>query len=78
MELTLTHYATGSVITLMDGKRHLGNLTYTRKIHRYDSDSDYQRLHSEHITYGDIAMMAEYSRIQDNQINALRAEIGAS
>lgn len=77
MKLHLTHYATGSVITLeYEGKfGKFASLTYTRKIHRYESESDYKRLVTELKTYGENAMLEEYSRLQDKKISELRDEL---
>lgn len=53
LRFRLEHYGTGSVITLLDDLQHLGSITYTRKIHRYESDADYKTIITELQTYGD-------------------------
>lgn len=74
-KLRLTRYNNGSVITLLDGPREVAELVYTRKIHQHESSADYERLAAEHNTYGDMAMLAEFTRIQDNKINELKQEV---
>jgi len=74
LKFTLTRYKTGSIISVVDDSRHLGSLTYTRKIHAYESDSDFKRLSTELQTYGDNAALAEFTRLQDEHLNELRKQ----
>lgn len=69
ISLTLKRYESGSVIVAADvqTKRHLGQLTYTRNIHQYESESDYKRMISQMNTYGDHAAMEEFDRIKAKQ-----------
>ena len=64
MRITLNHYKTGSTITLFDDNKHMGSIVYTRKIHEYESESDYDRIVTEMYTYGDSAAMEEYNRVR--------------
>lgn len=77
MTLHLDHYETGSVIRLeyhgVFGK--FADLTYTRNIHNFESETDYSRLVTEWKTYGDNAMLEEYTRLQDKKLNELRLQL---
>lgn len=75
LTISLNRYKTGSTIIAKDGKRHLGTLSYTRKIHEYESESDFKRIVTQLKTYGDNEALEEFSRIQDKQNNELRARI---
>jgi hypothetical protein len=55
LRFELSHYGTGSIITCLDGMQHRGSIVYTRKIHRYESESDFQTIITELKTYGDVA-----------------------
>jgi len=64
LRFTLAHYGTGSVITCLDDLQHIGAITYTRKIHRYESESDYQTIITELKTYSDRAAMDVFEYLQ--------------
>lgn len=48
----LTHLDSGSVVTLLDGGRHLGSISYTQSTHKYRAGSDYRNLITQNSTYG--------------------------
>jgi hypothetical protein len=50
--LELFHGTGDSVIFLKDEHGILGRKYYTRRIHKYESESDYSRLNTELQTYG--------------------------
>lgn len=60
IKIRLERYETGSVITLLEDDKHISSIVYTRKIHEYESDSDFKSLTSELKTYGDTAMIELY------------------
>ena len=60
----LDHYGTGSVLTCMDGLRHVGAVVYTRKIHRYESEADFSTIKTELQTYGHLAAFEIFSYFQ--------------
>ena len=49
---------------MFDDNRHIGSVVYTRKIHEYESESDYDRIVTEMHTYGYSAAMEEYNRVR--------------
>lgn len=55
--IELSHYETGSTISLYYGERHKGSITYTRNIHQFESDNDFSNLNTEMKTYGDRALL---------------------
>lgn len=60
LRFELNHYGTGSTIVCLDGLQHVSSIAYTRKIHRYESDADYQTVISELVTYGELAAREIY------------------
>lgn len=60
LRFELSHYGTGSVLTCYEDLRHISSIIYTRKIHRYESDADYQTIISELVTYGEVAAREIY------------------
>lgn len=50
--LDLYHSESDSVIFLKDENGILGRKYYTRRIHKYESESDFKRLNTELQTYG--------------------------
>lgn len=67
LKFTLKHYTTGSVIVQFDDNRQMAQLTYTRKIHKYEASSDYDRIVTQLKTYGDAEALEEFNRIKSKQ-----------
>jgi hypothetical protein len=63
MVIRLSHYDSGSVLILLDGKRQLASICYTQPSHRYRSESDYATLVTEHRTYGDQALSDTFAHL---------------
>lgn len=77
LKFTLKHYETGSAIIRYDDKRQMAQLTYTRRIHKFEAKADYDRLVTELKTYGDKEALEEFNRIkikqeQDGRLQAQR------
>lgn len=70
LKFTLKHYETGSVIVQYEGDRQVAHLTYTRKIHKHQSESDMQRIVTQLKTYGDKEALEEFDRIKNTQNRA--------
>jgi hypothetical protein len=64
MTIKLEHYQSGSVLTLLSGKKHLGTITYTQPSHKYRSESDYKTLVTEDKTYSDSATLELFGYLQ--------------
>jgi len=64
LNLKLVQYATGSFITLLDGNRHMGSITYTSKAHKFFSEGDYSTLVTEMKTYGDKELQETFNYFQ--------------
>lgn len=77
MKLHLNQYETGSVITLeYQGKfGRFASLIYTNRAHKYSAEADFKRLSTELQTYGETAMLEEYTRLQDGKLNELRESL---
>lgn len=60
----LSHYGTGSIITMLDDLKHCGSITYTRKIHKYESKADFDTIKTELMTYGDPAALEIFEYFQ--------------
>ena len=67
LKFTLKHYTTGSTIVQFDDNRQMAQLTYTRKIHKYEADADYRTIVTQLKTYGDKEALEEFNRIKSNQ-----------
>lgn len=65
MTIRLLHAPSESVIILEDEKGAvMGSKYYTRRIHKYQSESDYKRLSTELQTYGySHGLLPEWERI---------------
>ena len=65
MTIRLLHASSESVIILEDEKGAvMGSKYYTRRIHKYQSESDYKRLSTELQTYGYAhGLLPEWERI---------------
>lgn len=61
----LAHYGTGSTITMLDDLQHIGSIIYTRKIHRYESDADFQTIVTENRTHGETATVEIFKYFQE-------------
>jgi hypothetical protein len=58
------HSKDDSVIFLKDDTGILGRIYYTRRIHKYESESDFSRLNTELRTYGYTqGLLPEWDRI---------------
>jgi hypothetical protein len=64
-KIQLKHYETGSVINLFEDNRQLESITYTRNIHKYESESDYKTLVTEMNTYGEKGLMETFRYFAD-------------
>lgn len=65
--LEVYHGESDSAIFLKDAAGIIGRKYYTRRIHKYESDSDYSRLKTELLTYGySHGLLPEWERIQAN------------
>lgn len=64
MTTRLEHYDSGSVVTLLKDKSHLGSIIYTQRTHKYRSESDYKMLVTEDNTYGDSATIELFKYLQ--------------
>lgn len=64
IKLELYNGENDSVIFLKDEKGILGRKYYTRRIHKYESTSDFKRLNTELQTYGySQGLLPEWDRI---------------
>jgi hypothetical protein len=64
LTFTLSHYGTGSILSCLDGLESRGSIVYTRKIHRYESESDFKAISSENQTYGETAALELFTYFQ--------------
>ena len=63
--LELHHGADDSVIFIKDAHGIIGRKYYTRRIHKYESSSDFKRLNTELQTYGyQHGLLPEWERLQ--------------
>lgn len=69
LRFELAHYGTGSVITCLEGLRHIGSIVYTRKIHRYESEADFSTIVTEANTYGKQAAWEIFAYFQASRGN---------
>jgi hypothetical protein len=54
-----------SVVTLFDDDhKHIGSITYQRKIHKFESENDYKMLVTEDKTYGDKAIIELFNYLK--------------
>lgn len=74
LKFTLKHYTTGSAILQFDDKRQMAQLTYTRRIHKFEAKADYDRIVTELKTYGDQAALEEFNRIKTKQEQDAKAK----
>lgn len=64
IKLDMYHSKDDSVIFLKDDTGILGRIYYTRRIHKYESESDFSRLNTELRTYGYTqGLLPEWDRI---------------
>lgn len=65
--IELYHGTDDSVIFLKDTHGILGRKYYTRRIHKYESSSDFKRLNTQLQTYGyQHGLLPEWERLQAN------------
>ena len=63
--LELYHGTDDSVIFIKDAHGIIGRKYYTRRIHKYESSSDFKRLNTELQTYGyQHGLLPEWERLQ--------------
>jgi len=67
VSIELYHSSTDSVIFLKDANGIIGRKYYIKRIHKYESESDYKRLITELNTYGySHGFLPEWNRITAN------------
>lgn len=65
IRLVLYHGTDDSVIFIKDDRGILGRKYYTKRIHKYESTSDFKRLETELQTYGyQQGLLPEWNRLQ--------------
>lgn len=65
IKMELYHGPIDSVIFLKDDRGIIGRKYYTRRIHKYESRSDFDRMNTELQTYGySHGLLPEWDRIQ--------------
>lgn len=63
--IEMYHGESDSVIFLKDDRGILGRIYYTKRIHRYESESDFKRLNTELQTYGySHGLLPEWERLE--------------
>ena len=65
IKLEMYHGVDDSVIFLKDAQGIIGRKYYTRRIHKYESESDFSRLNTQLQTYGySQGLLPEWERLQ--------------
>lgn len=70
MQLLLIRGKDHSYIVLNNGVNDVDQINYGRRIHKYESESDFKTLKTELATYGEKAMMQVWDYFKQSRVNA--------
>lgn len=68
MTIKLIHFKNTSAISAFTKDDHFGWIFYQRKIHKFESESDYKTLVTEDNTYSDKATLELFNYMKDTRV----------